>query len=180
MFFVKITTIDNVDFVINLERVTLLGRTSRIVDGSTKNFTAVNYDLGEGTVTTFTIDCTLEQFHDFMEHFFSCTTATGPSLKEFLQPPTPVKKSDIEPLVRGQILTIPILDGRKAGKLLNQFTKQFEEIPYPPELDDYDASPRNPLSISGIRRKTQPTASQEVLKELLNEPPQPTPQEPGS
>ena len=95
MFFVKITTIDNVDFVINLERITLLGRTSRIVDGITKNFTTVNYGMGEGTVTTFTVDCTLEQFHDFMEHYFSCTTATGPSLKEFLQTKTKFKPNDI-------------------------------------------------------------------------------------
>jgi hypothetical protein len=88
VFFVKITTIDNLDFVINLKRVTLLGRTSRIIDGITKDFTSVHYDMGEGTVTTFTVDCTLGQFHNFMEYFFSSSyTAIGPSLTEFLEQP---------------------------------------------------------------------------------------------
>jgi hypothetical protein len=95
VFFVKIITIDNLDFVINLERVTLLGRTSRIVDGITKDFTSVHYDMSEGTVTIFTVDCTLEQFHDFMEHFVSYNNEANPSLKEFLQTKAKFKPNDV-------------------------------------------------------------------------------------
>jgi hypothetical protein len=249
VFFVKITTIDNLDFVINLERVTLLGRTSRIVDGITKDFTSVHYDMSEGTVTIFTVDCTLEQFHDFMEHFFSSTTATGPSLPEFLQTkakfkpndtvkvtlpqhflfnkigtitqpgfcsdvecsdsvhggikkafrysvhfedekgspyfvredfleaaPTPVKKSDIETLARmNAILSEANLKVRRR-KEEEEILSEILKDPGPHEFaNEYDGSPLHPLPISGIRRKTQPDVSQQFLKELLNEPPQPTP-----
>jgi hypothetical protein len=176
VFFVKITTSDNVDYVINLERVTLLDRTTRIVDGITKNFTHVNYDMGEGTVTTFTVDCTLEQFHDYTQYVFNCP-GNPHTLVDHLRPPTPVKKSDIETLARMNAIlseaNLKVRRRKEAEKILSEILTNSS--PQDLELDKYDASPRNPLPISGIRRKTQPTVSHEFFQELLNEPPQPSP-----
>ncbi len=172
MFFVKITTIDNLDFVLNLERVTLLSRTSRIVDGITKDFTSVHYDMGEGTVTSFTLDCTLEQFLDYIQYVFNCP-GNPHTLVDHLQPPTPVKKSDIETLARMNAI---LSEANKKVRRRKEAEEHLRNIltnssPQEIELDKYDASPRNSLPISGIRRKTQPTVDHEFFQERLNEPP---------
>jgi hypothetical protein len=96
VFFVKITTIENLDFVLNLERVTLLSKTTRIVDGITKDFTSVHYDMGEGTVTTFTVDCTLDQFLDYIQYVFNCPGNPHTLLNHLLtkRPPNEWKVGD--------------------------------------------------------------------------------------
>ena len=91
MFFVKITNLTNTGnlehIVINLERVTLVNREHRRINDVDKKVCNITYDIGGGSITSFTVDCTLEQFHNFMEYFFTCTTAIGPSLTEFLEQP---------------------------------------------------------------------------------------------
>jgi hypothetical protein len=91
MFFVKISNLTNTGnlehIVINLERVTLVNRGHRRINDVDKEICTIAYDVGGGSVTSFTVDCTLEQFHNFMEYVFSCTTAIGSSLTEFLKQP---------------------------------------------------------------------------------------------
>ena len=175
MFFVKITTSDNVDYVINLERVTLLDRTSRIVDSITKDYTHVNYDMGEGTVTTFTVDCTLEQFHDYIQYVFNCP-GNPHTLVDHLRPPTPVKKSDIETLARMNAIlseaNLKVRRRKEAEEILSEILTKSS----PQEIEtEYDGTPVRPLPSSIIRRKTQPTVDHEFFQELLNAPPQPSP-----
>jgi hypothetical protein len=84
MFFVKITTLENNSYIINLQQVTLLNRGHRRINDVDKEVCSITYDMGGGSVTSFTVDCTLEQFQSFMEDFFSWTNTTRPSLTEFL------------------------------------------------------------------------------------------------
>ena len=95
---------------------------------------------------------------------------------EFVHPATtPVKKSDIETLARMNAIlseaNLKVRRRKEAEEILSEILTNSS----PQELDKYDASPRNPLPISGIRRKTQPDVSQEFVQELLNELPQPSP-----
>lgn len=91
MFFVKITNLTNTGnlehIVINLERVTLVNREHRRINDVYKEVCSLTYNMGGGAVTFFTVECTLEQFHNFMEYCFACTTTISTSLTEFLEQP---------------------------------------------------------------------------------------------
>lgn len=88
MFFVKISNLTNTGnlerIVIDLERVTLVNQEHRRINDVDKEVCSITYDMGGGTVTSFTVDCTLEQFHSFMEYCLSCVQTTPPTLSEFL------------------------------------------------------------------------------------------------
>jgi transcription antitermination factor NusG len=130
--------------------------------------------MGGGTFSTFLLDCNLEQFLDYIQYVFNCP-GNPHTLVDHLQPPTPVKKSDIETLARMNAILTEANKKVRRRKEAEEILSEILTNSSPQELDKYDASPRNPLPISGIRRKTQPDVSQEFVQELLNEPPQPTP-----
>jgi hypothetical protein len=84
MFFVKITTITNIDYIINLDRITLISRTHHRIEGSDVEVCTITYDMGGGSVTSFTVRCILDQFHDFLEYCLSCITSKPPTLTDYL------------------------------------------------------------------------------------------------
>jgi hypothetical protein len=174
VFFVKITDQSNVTRIINLESVTLCGIRTVITNGVNQELCEVTYHMGGGTFSTFLLDCNLEQFLDYIQYVFNCP-GNPHTLVDHLQPPTPVKKSDIETLARMNAIlseaNLKVRRRKEAEEILSEILTNSS----PQELDKYDASPRNPLPISGIRRKTQPDVSQEFVQELLNELPQPSP-----
>ena len=90
MFFVKITDLTTTvtrDYVINLQQVTLISRAHKRINGVDKEVCNITYDIGGDAVTSFTIDCTLEQFHAFMEHYLSSNKEIVVPLTEFLEQP---------------------------------------------------------------------------------------------
>ncbi len=170
MFFVKITDQSNVTRIINLESVTLCGIRTVITNGVNQELCEVTYHMGGGTFSTFLLDCNLEQFLDYIQYVFNCP-GNPHTLVDHLQPPTPVKKSDIETLARMNAILTEANKKVRRRKEAEEILSEILTNSSPQELDKYDASPRNPLPISGIRRKTQPAVDHEFFQERLNEPP---------
>jgi hypothetical protein len=194
VFFVKITDRSNVTRIINLESVTLCGIRTVIANGVNQELCEVTYHMGGGTFSTFLLDCTLDQFLDYIQYVFNCP-GNPHTLVNYLQTKRPPNKWKVGDTVKVTDPCHPL--HRELGTLLEKTdypwvvrihkeensayylsSDQLEFVQPSPqeiELDKYDASPRNPLPISGIRRKTQPAVSQEFFQERLNEPPQPSP-----
>jgi hypothetical protein len=176
MFFVKITDQSNVTRIINLESVTLCGIRIVIANGVNQELCEVTYHMGGGTFSTFLLDCTLEQFLDYIQYVFNCP-GNPHTLVDHLQPPTPVKKSDIETLARMNAILSEANKKVRRRKEAEEHLRNILTNSSPQEFaNEYDGSPLHPLQpISGIRRKTQPAVDHEFFQERLNEPPQPIP-----
>ena len=180
MFFLKITDRSNVTRIINLESVTLCGIRTVMTNGVNQELCEVTYHMGGGTFSTFLLDCTLDQFLDYIQYVFNCPGNPHALLNHLLtkRPPNEWKVGD----------TVRVTDPchpchRELGTLLEKTDypwvvrshKRADSVHYLAsdqlEFVQSDTTPVKKSDIETLGRMIDRKFFQELLTEL----PQPSP-----